>query len=49
MGMIDEGQKLMTMAAFLHIDQTGEALLPKIIAASGLSISEWLHDFLRPT
>ncbi|WP_438425662.1 GNAT family N-acetyltransferase [Aquimarina macrocephali] len=47
MGMIDEGQKPMTMAAFLHIDQTSEALLPKIIAASGLSISEWLHDYFK--
>jgi siderophore synthetase component len=47
MGAIAEGQRLMTMAAFLHVDQTGEALLPKIITASGLSISEWLRHYFE--
>ncbi|GAA3517939.1 GNAT family N-acetyltransferase [Aquimarina addita] len=43
---ITEGQQLMTMAAFLHIDQHNEALLPKIIQKSGISIEQWLHKYL---
>ncbi|OEJ98579.1 transcriptional regulator [Flavivirga aquatica] len=44
---IEEGQQLMTMAAFLHIDDQGDALLPKIIEASGLSIEVWLCKYLK--
>ena len=47
MSAIDEGQQPMTMAAFLHVDHVGEALLPKIIAASGLSISDWLRNYFK--
>ncbi len=44
---IDEGQQLMTMAAFLHIDHTGEAFLPNIIKASAISIEDWLGKYLK--
>lgn len=44
---ITEGQQLMTMAAFLHIDQHNEALLPKIIQKSGVSIEHWLQKYLE--
>ncbi|MFC5044283.1 IucA/IucC family protein [Aquimarina hainanensis] len=45
--MIKREQKLMTMAAFLHIDTNGEAFLPKLINASGLSIDDWLRSYLK--
>lgn len=44
---VDKNQKLMTMAAFLHIDAKGEALLPKIIERSELSIDGWLRQYLK--
>lgn len=40
------GQRLMTMAALLHVDSYGNALLPELIKASGLSISAWLQRYL---
>ncbi|MDY8135932.1 GNAT family N-acetyltransferase [Aquimarina sp. 2201CG5-10] len=42
-----EKEQAMTMAAFLHIDHHGEALLPKIIDKSGLIIEDWLHLYLK--
>ncbi|WP_051477561.1 GNAT family N-acetyltransferase [Aquimarina pacifica] len=47
MANISEKQQAMTMAAFLHIDQNGEALLPKIIEKSGISIEHWLQKYLK--
>ncbi len=44
---IKEGQQPMTMAAFLHIDHQGKALLPKIIQKSGLSIEQWLQKYFK--
>lgn len=45
--VIQEGQQLMTMAALLHIDATGHALLPAIINASGMPAEAWLKQYLR--
>ncbi len=47
MSAIDAGQVPMTMAAFLHVDHLGEALLPKIIERSGLTIENWLRRYLK--
>ncbi|WP_299242944.1 GNAT family N-acetyltransferase [uncultured Aquimarina sp.] len=47
MTAIKGGQQPMTMAAFLHVDHQGEALLPKIISASGLTIGDWLGRYLK--
>ena len=44
---ITKGQQPMTMAAFLHVDHHGEALLPRIIQKSGLSIEHWLQKYLK--
>lgn len=44
---ITEKQQAMTMAAFLHIDHNGEALLPKIIKKSGLTVEDWLQKYLE--
>lgn len=44
---IKEGQQLMTMAALLHVDQNGDALLPELIKASGLTTDNWLREYLK--
>ncbi len=44
---IKEGQQLMTMAAFLHVDDEENALLPEIIKASGVSIEVWLQKYFK--
>ena len=44
---IKEGQKPITMAALLHIDQYGNALLPEYIKTSGLSTEEWIRFYLK--
>ncbi|WP_247655092.1 IucA/IucC family protein [Chitinophaga varians] len=45
--VLQPGQQLMTMAALLHTDFQGNALLPALIAASGLSTHDWLERYLR--
>lgn len=47
MTKIKPGQRLMTMAAFLHVDHEGNALLPELIKASGVSINSWLQRYLK--
>lgn len=41
------GQRLMTMAALLHIDAQGAALLPELIKSSGMGITGWLQHYLN--
>ena len=45
--VVAPGQQLMTMAALLHVDRNGDALLPKIIAASGKDTATWLKQYLQ--
>ncbi|GAA0558283.1 IucA/IucC family protein [Chitinophaga japonensis] len=49
---VQPGQRLMTMAALLHVDTEGKALLPELVRLSGLSTDEWLaryfHCYLSP-
>lgn len=47
MTFVKEEQQVMTMAAFLHVDQNGRALLPEIIKASELSIDDWLRHYFK--
>ncbi|HKT90742.1 MAG TPA: IucA/IucC family siderophore biosynthesis protein [Paraburkholderia sp.] len=42
-----QGQRLMTMAALLHTDRHGEALLPALIEASGLTVQAWLERYME--
>ncbi|MFG6159705.1 GNAT family N-acetyltransferase [Halomonas sp. 1390] len=42
-----DGQRLMTMAALLHVDEGERALLPRLIQASGLATGDWLERYLR--
>lgn len=45
--VLQPGQQLMTMAALLHTDYQGNALLPALIAASGISVHDWLERYLQ--
>ncbi len=40
-------QRLMTMASLLHIDYQQQALLPALIASSGISAEQWIAQYLR--
>lgn len=44
---LEPGQRVMTMAALLHRDRDGVALLPQLVLASGLPVEEWLAAWLR--
>lgn len=44
---IKTGHKPLTMAALLHVDQYGNALLPELVNASGLTIQDWLRLYLK--
>ncbi len=44
--LIQEGQQLMTMAALLHVDADGNALLKELISRSGLDTGTWLQHYL---
>ncbi|RXF74212.1 IucA/IucC family protein [Hansschlegelia zhihuaiae] len=46
MSRLKTGERLMTMASLLHVDPDGDALLPALIAASGLEPDEWLRRYL---
>jgi siderophore synthetase component len=46
LALAGDGQRLMTMAALLHSDRLGNALLPALIARSGLSAQAWLERYL---
>lgn len=41
------GERLMTMAALLHRDRDGVALLPELIRASGVGAEQWVRRYLR--
>lgn len=40
------GERLMTMAALLHVDKNGQAVLPELIRRSGLGAVAWLQRYL---
>jgi siderophore synthetase component len=44
---LDVGERLMTMAALLHVDRDGNALLPCLVARSRLPVAEWLRAYLN--
>lgn len=41
------GERLMTMAALMHRDYTGQALIGALITASGRTIDDWLSAYLE--
>jgi siderophore synthetase component len=42
-----EGERVITMAALLHRDRGGQALLPMLIRASGVSTEAWLVRYAK--
>ncbi|TGD57019.1 IucA/IucC family protein [Flavobacterium humi] len=44
---LNKGQNLMTMAALLHVDQSGKALVPYLIQKSGLTAGQWVKKYLE--
>ncbi|MCG8672519.1 MAG: GNAT family N-acetyltransferase [Pseudomonadales bacterium] len=44
--LLNNNERLMTMAAMLHIDPEGNPLLPELIASSKLTIDAWLSAYL---
>lgn len=44
---LQKEEQLMTMAALLHVDNDGKALLPEIIKASSLEIDSWLKEYFK--
>jgi len=47
MPQLKPGQRLMTMAALLHTDAQGTALLPELIKSSGIDTTSWLRHYLN--
>ena len=47
LGLVRPGQRLMTMAALLHVDGAGAPFLPALIRASGLDAEAWVRAYLR--
>jgi siderophore synthetase component len=47
LGRIGPDERLMTMAALLHVDRDGQALLPVLIERSGLGAEAWLRQYLK--
>nr|WP_233889138.1 IucA/IucC family siderophore biosynthesis protein [Paraburkholderia flagellata] len=47
LNLAGQGQRLMTMAALLHTDRHGDALLPALIEASGLTVQAWLERYME--
>lgn len=41
------GERLMTMAALLHVDAAGASVLASLIEASGLAVDDWIRAYLR--
>ncbi len=41
------GERLMTMAALLHVDRAGGAVLPALIRSSGLETDAWVERYLQ--
>ena len=44
---IKEGQQLMTMAAFLHVDGEGASMLVELIKESPHNVEAWLRQYLQ--
>ncbi|AFC86960.1 IucA/IucC family protein [Frateuria aurantia] len=44
---LQAGQRLMTMAALLHLDRHGQSLLAALVQASGLTPEAWLESYLH--
>ncbi|UUF13431.1 MULTISPECIES: IucA/IucC family protein [Flavobacterium] len=43
---LEKGQHIMTMAALLHVDQSGNAFVSELIQKSGISAKVWIGHYL---
>ncbi|SHH76843.1 IucA/IucC family protein [Flavobacterium defluvii] len=43
---LENGQHIMTMAALLHVDQSGNAFVSELIKKSGISAKSWISNYL---
>lgn len=43
---LEKGQHIMTMAALLHVDQSGNAFVAELIQKSGISAKAWISHYL---
>jgi siderophore synthetase component len=43
---LEKGQKIMTMAALLHVDQFGNSFVSELIKESGISARSWIKSYL---
>ncbi|MEO8533882.1 MAG: IucA/IucC family siderophore biosynthesis protein [Flavobacterium sp.] len=44
---LSKGQQIMTMAALLHVDQSGISFASELIKASGISAKSWIKSYLN--
>ena len=47
LSLLKPGERLMTMAALLHVDKDGHALMPELIRRSGLPALTWVRQYLQ--
>lgn len=47
LSLLQPGERLMTMAALLHVDKDGHALLPELIRRSSLTTAAWLRQYMK--
>lgn len=45
--LLKPGERLMTMAALLHVDRDGKAVLPELMRRSGLAPTAWLKSYFK--
>jgi siderophore synthetase component len=43
---LERGQRLMSMAALLHVDAAGVALVAELVRASGIGVDAWVRRYL---
>lgn len=44
---LGSGERLMTMAALLHVDPSGDSVLAALVSRSGLPAAQWLRRYLE--
>jgi siderophore synthetase component len=44
--LLEQDERLMTMAALLYLDADGDALVKHLVQSSGLSVSAWVKSYL---
>lgn len=46
MASVERGQRFMSMAALLHVDRGGVALVAELVRASGIGVDAWVRRYL---